>query len=114
MRPQVADILDDADQALRRGCGSAQIEQGSIVSRLPQVEQARIVARRVGQRGAERLHQRLALLQEMQRHAPRRARAEPGQPAEQLDQPLDWAFIAGAPRQCASSLRRRARVSTAA
>jgi len=37
----------------------------------------------------ERRHQRLALLDEMQRRAARRARTEPRQPCQELDQTLD-------------------------
>jgi len=39
--------------------------------------------------GDQRRHQRLALLDQMQRRAPRRARPKPRQPRQQLDQALD-------------------------
>jgi hypothetical protein len=41
-------------------------------------------------RCGQRSHQRIALLDEEQRRAPRRARAKAGQARKQLDQPLDF------------------------
>jgi len=42
------------------------------------------------QRACERRHQRLALLDQVQRGAPRRARAQTGQPRQELDQAFDF------------------------
>jgi hypothetical protein len=42
------------------------------------------------QRAGERRHQRLALLDQMQRRAPRRARPEPRQARQELDQAFDF------------------------
>ena len=69
--------------------GSVQTVQGFCVSILPQVRQMSIFSQRGLQRGGERRHQLLALLDEMQRRAPRRARPEPRQPGQELDQALD-------------------------
>ena len=65
-----------ADTAEKAAAGAAQTWLGQIGGRL--------------RRGArERLQQRLAPLHEVERGAPRRARPEPRQPRQKLDQPLD-------------------------
>ena len=49
----------------------------------------------LGPRSARRVALHLLKKREtlMQRHPPRRARAEPGQPAQQLDEPLDFGAV---------------------
>jgi hypothetical protein len=88
-RPQVGHVLDDADQpgvapwiaTDRAGVDGVEVAAG----------RARLDGERgIGQRGAERLHQRLALLQKVQRDPSRRTWPEAGQAAQQLDQPLDF------------------------
>ena len=64
--------------------------QGFWVSMLPQVSQTRIFSIAICSARGERRHQRLALLDQMQRRAPRRARAKPRQPRQQLDQAFDF------------------------
>ena len=67
-----------------------QTVQGFCVSILPQVLQTWIFLDRHLQRAGERRHQRLALLDQVQRRAPRRARLELRQPRQQLDQTFDF------------------------
>ena len=69
---------------------SVQTVHGFCVSILPQVLQIDDLVHRGLQRGGERRHQQFALLDEMQRGAARRARAEPRQPGKQLDQAFDF------------------------
>ena len=74
----------------RSRCGSVQIEHGSRLSRLPHIGARPHRARRLGERGGERQHPRLRLLQHPQRRAARAARPDAGQFGQQADQVLDF------------------------
>ena len=81
-RPQVGDFLDHAQQRVVAARVGADARTGRGVSTLPQVEQVDERSRDALQRGEQRLERGLAPLHQMQHRAPRRARAEPGQPRQ--------------------------------
>ncbi len=58
--------------------------QGSDVSTFPQTEQLDSFSATFDKRGQQRLQRGFALLHQMQHRAPRRARAQPGQPRKRL------------------------------
>jgi hypothetical protein len=87
-RPQVGDVGDHHDDrriAARVGADGARALRIDVPACAADDDG---VERRL-QRGRERRHQRLALLDQVQRGAPGGARPEPRQSREQLDQPLD-------------------------
>ena len=97
-RPEVADALDDADQravALRVGADRARIAAVEVAAQAAGLHRAR----GLGQRGGERQHARLRLLQHLQRGPAGAARAHAGQLRQQADQVLDF----GAAHRAASS-----------
>ncbi len=69
--------------------GSVQTVQGFWLSILPHSRQTSIFSSAVCMAVGKRRHDLFALLDEEQRGAARRARAEPRQAGEQLDQTLD-------------------------
>ena len=88
-RPQIGDVGDHDDDrviAPRVGAHGAGVLGVDIAAGLADLD---LVDRHL-QRAGERRHQRLALLDQMQRRAPRRARPKPRQPRQQLDQALDF------------------------
>ena len=85
----IREAADQAGIAPRVGADGAGIDGVEIAANRTGANGAR----GIGQRGAQRLHQGLAFLQEMQRHAASGARTQAGQAAQKLDQPLDLGAI---------------------
>jgi hypothetical protein len=82
----VGDDDDDGVVALRIGAHGAGVLRIDIAAGLADLD---LVDRHL-QGAGQRRHQRLALLDQMQRRAPRRARAKPRQPRQELDQTFDF------------------------
>jgi hypothetical protein len=101
-RPEIGDVLDDAEEAgvalavAADRAGIAGVEIATDAARLDGVGRGR-------QRRREGLQQALALLEEMQRGAARRARPQPGQLGEELDEALDLGQPAAPVRTAASA-----------
>ena len=96
-------LLDDADERGSRR-GSRQIEQRSCSVTLPQISQNRTLSRTSARISREARHVEVLGLQDVERDALRRLRADAGKAAELVDQLLDDAVVHGLPR---SSSRRR-------
>ena len=104
-RPEIGDIGDDNDDrgvaaGIGADCaGTLGIDVAAGLADLDPVD-------RNLQRGSERRHQRIALLDQMQRRAPRRTRTEPRQPRQQLDQAFNFGTGNGGHRSSHSAHER--------
>jgi hypothetical protein len=87
-RPEIAHLLHHADQRAVARLVAAQRAWALRIDIAANFAVEDGVAR-LGERGRQGIEQLLLLLDEMQRRAPRRARPEPRQPRQELDQTLD-------------------------
>ncbi len=91
-RPEIGDILDDAEQgrvAPRIAADRARVRAVEIAANAAGMDSRA----GFGERGGERLQQALAALQQEERGTPRRARTEPGQLGEMLDETIDLGHL---------------------
>ena len=94
-RPEVGDILDDAQQAriaARVGAQAARVRRVDIAA-------GRAGDEAVGddlERRQQRLERRLAALDEMEHRAPRRARSKAGEPGKRLREGFEFGAGHGA------------------